>query len=329
MKTVFRITLGTVILIIIFIFLIWFWATQPILLREKSLSDARVDPAKLEKHVRVLSETLSPRNYVNTGNLDEVAKYILTEFSKTKGNVSEQVFKVENGEYRNVILKLGPETNERIVIGAHYDAAFELPGADDNSSGVAGLIELAHLLNKTSPPMAIELIAYTLEEPPFFRTDNMGSAVHARSMKDQGVKIRIMISLEMIGYFSDEPDSQTFPIGVLKYIYPSTGNWIAVIGDISSGLDVRRVKKSMMEVIQLPVYSFNAPPNDFSGIDWSDHLNYWKYGYPAVMITDTSFLRNLNYHTERDTADLLDYERMSQVVTGVYGAILLIASANK
>lgn len=85
----------------------------------------------------------------------------------------------------------------------------------------------------------------------------------------------------------------------------------------------------MMEVIQLPVYSFNAPPNDFSGIDWSDHLNYWKYGYPAVMITDTSFLRNLNYHTERDTADLLDYERMSQVVTGVYGAILLIASANK
>jgi hypothetical protein len=135
----------------------------------------------------------------------------------------------------------------------------------------------------------------------------------------------MMISLEMIGYFSDEPNSQHFPLSLLKLLYPTEGNFIAIVGDLWSGSDVRSIKVPMKGATTLPVYSINAPPGLVPGIDFSDHLNYWNNGYPAIMITNTAFLRNLNYHTEQDTAELLDYDRMAMVVKGVYAAILEMA----
>ena len=218
----------------------------------------------------------------------------------------------------------GPDTKERIVDRAHYDTAGAKPGADDNASGVAGLIELAHLLSRASLPMRVELVAFPLEEPPFFRTAYMGSAIHAASLKRQGIAVRVMFSLEMIGYFSDAADSQTFPAPALKAFYPSTGNFIAVIGKFDQGLLVRRIKKAMLGASPLPVYSINAP-RSIPGIDFSDHLNYWEAGYDAIMITDTAFYRNDNYHTSRDKSDTLDYKRMAMVVQGMYRAVLALA----
>lgn len=324
----FRIILSVLVIIFLFLVAVWFHVTQPLFSTKQVLSNIEVDPARLEKHVRVLSETFIPRNHLHIEILDKVAAYIRNEFEQTNGRTSEQTYHIDNREYRNVILQLGPETNERIIVGAHYDAAGEFPGADDNASGVAGLIELAHLFDEVSLPMTIELVAYTLEEPPYFRTDMMGSAIHAKAMSEQGILIRMMISLEMIGYFSDELNSQHFPLNVLKYLYPSEGNWIAVIGNLTSGSDVRRVKYLMHRAMELPVYSFNAP-SDLFGIDWSDHLNYWNNGYSGIMITDTSFLRNTNYHTEYDTYERLDYDRMSMVIVGVYEAVLSIALGDK
>lgn len=300
----------------------WFAVTQPLFHTEKSMTNVMVDPSLLEKHVRVLSEKFVPRDYKHPDNLDSVASYIMKEFGQTKGLVSLQPYSIDSTTYNNVILQLGPDTKERIVVGAHYDAYSNLPGADDNASGVAGLIELAILLDNISLPIMVELVAYTLEEPPFFRTDKMGSAIHAADINSKGIPVRIMISLEMIGYFSDEDNSQSFPLSLLNLFYPNKANWISVIGDFASFGAVRQVKASMTSTTDLPVYSFNAPPSFVPGIDWSDHLNYWNNNYPAVMVTNTAYLRNRNYHTIHDTADKLDYNRMALVVEGVYVAIL-------
>jgi Zn-dependent M28 family amino/carboxypeptidase len=257
-------------------------------------------------------------------NLDRVAAYIKEELSQTTPHVSEQAYRVQGKTYRNVAAHFGPESEERIIVGAHYDTAGPLPGADDNASGVAGLIELARLLGRQQLPLRVELVAFSLEEPPYFRTTAMGSSVHAESLRNQNVQVRAMISLEMIGCFSDAPDSQHFPIGVLSAFYPSKGNFIGVVGRLGDGLLARKMKSAMRDATPLPVYSINAP-RFVPGVDFSDQLNYWNAGYGAVMITDTAFYRNRNYHTAEDTADKLDYKRMAMVVEGVYAAVMELA----
>jgi Zn-dependent M28 family amino/carboxypeptidase len=285
-----------------------------------------VAPARLESHVRVLCDRFFPRDARHPENLDRAATYIRGEFERAgeRLRVSEQSFEVEGKTYHNVLAQFGPDTRERIVVGAHYDVAGAIPGADDNASGVAGLIELAYLLNKAALPLRVELVAYTLEEPPYFTTEQMGSAVHAASLKRQGVAVRVMVSLEMIGYFTDAPDSQRFPLPVLALFYPSQGNFIAVVGKLDQGLIVRRVKRAMRKASSLPVHSINAP-SWIPGVDWSDHRSYWKAGYPAVMITDTAFYRNDHYHTAGDRPETLDYQHMAMVVQGLYAAVLALA----
>jgi hypothetical protein len=296
--------------------------TQPMsLLMPKEHLQLNVSPNRLKTHVQMLSETFAPRDYSNFKNLDRTAEYIKREFAQAQGRVTEQPYTVNGGSYRNVIASFGPPSNERIVVGAHYDVCQPLPGADDNASGVAGLIELAYLLGRATLPMQVELVAYTLEEPPFYRSEAMGSAVHAASLQKQGIAVRAMLCLEMIGYFSDEPGSQDFPNPLLKLLYPSRGNFIAVVGNFGQIGLVRKVKRAMRSATLLPVHSINAP-GWLPGIDFSDHLNYWKRGYPAVMITDTSFYRNENYHTAQDTMEKLDYNRMVLVVEALYIAIL-------
>jgi len=272
----------------------------------------------------MLAETFFPRDETHIENLNRTANYLRKEFQQAKGDVFDQCYDVRQKTYCNVIARFGPDTKERIVVGAHYDAFGELPGADDNASGVAGLIELAYLLGKALLPTRVELVAFTLEEPPYFRTQNTGSAVHASSLKKQGVSVRIMISLEMIGFFSDADNSQKFPIPLMKLFYPSRGDFIVVVGKLGQGPITRRVKRAMRTGTALGVYSINAPAF-VAGIDWSDHLYYWQAGYPAVMITDTSIYRNSNYHTENDTAASLDYKRMAMVVQAVFIAVLALA----
>ncbi|MDQ2695285.1 MAG: M28 family peptidase, partial [Pseudomonadota bacterium] len=275
---------------------------QPVLLSgEIHPPPVAVDPARLEAHVRTLSERLVPRDAAHPQNLDRAAAYIRGELQRAGGAVEDQPYAVHGRTYRNVIARFGAETAERIVVGAHYDTDGPYPGADDNASGVAALIELAYLLGRAPPPLTVELVAYTLEEMPYFRTPHMGSAVHAASLKGQGIALRLMISLEMLGYYSTAPGSQRYPLPVLKLLYPDRGDFIAVVGKLDQPGVVRRVKRAMQTAASLPVYSINAP-RSLVGVDFSDQLNYWEAGYPAVMITDTAFYRNPHYHTAQDTA---------------------------
>jgi len=283
-----------------------------------------VDPVQLEKHVVVISEQLGPRDFSNLQGLKEVSAYIFSEFDIAGGQPEYQDYLVGSTTYQNVIARFGPKTDERIVVGAHYDSAGALPGADDNASGVAGVLELARLFRDYPPSIGVDLVAYCLEEPPYFRTPSMGSAVHAKSLRDEGVKVRAMYSLEMLGFYSDEPNSQRYPSRLLNLFYPSVGNFMTVVGTFGQDNLVGRVAKAMQSGTSLPIYAIRAP-KFLVGIDFSDHMNYWNNDFPAVMITDTSFYRNPNYHTEHDTADTLDYEGMAQTITAVWNSVTFLS----
>ena len=278
-----------------------------------------IDPQRLEAHVREISLNLAPRDHTHPEVLDRVASYISSQLASMGAQTVEQPF--DNGRFRNITTSFGPDSNERVVVGAHYDTAGEQPGADDNASGVAGLLELARALSDSPLDRRVELVAYSLEEPPNFRTPMMGSAVHAASLKEAGVEVIAMLSLEMLGFYTDEPGSQRFPSVLLKPLYPSTGNFITVVGRLGEGDLVRSIKAAMRGTNDMPVASINGP-TWIPGIDFSDHLNYWAHGYRAAMITDTAFMRNDFYHTTADTPDTLDYNRMAKVVQQVHAAVL-------
>jgi hypothetical protein len=283
-----------------------------------------VSPERLQAHVHELATTYSPRDWSHPESLDRAADYIKSEFMSAGGRVHEQPFVVDSRNYKNVIASFGPETSERVIVGAHYDAFGGRPGADDNASGIAGLIELAHLLGKSKINSRVDVVAYTLEEPPFFRTEQMGSAVHAASLKEKNVPVRAMICLEMIGYFTEKPSSQAYPIFALKLLYPDKANFIALVGTFDDVKLVRRVKRAMLSANDLPMRSINAP-RSMTGVDFSDHLNYWKQDYPAVMVSDTAFYRNSRYHERNDTPETLDYAKMAKVVEQVYAAVVELA----
>ena len=253
-------------------------------------------------------------------------QYIKSEFSKASSRVKYQSYVVNQQTYHNVIASFGPEKGKRIIVGAHYDTAGATPGADDNASGVAGLIALAEKLAKVEKlenndlRTRVDLVAYALEEPPYFKTDQMGSARHAFKMREEKVEIALMISLEMLGYFSNQDSSQQYPMPLLNLLYPKKGNYIAVVGLLNQGRVTRKVKSLMQAATRMEVYSINAP-RIMPGIDFSDHLNYWNEGYPAVMITDTAFFRNHAYHTDEDIPDRLNYKKMSDVLSGVFNLI--------
>jgi hypothetical protein len=281
---------------------------------------AQVDPELLRAHVRALAVELAPRDLAHPENLERAADHVAAALAAAGARVREQVFEVEGRRFRNVIGEVGPATAERIVVGAHYDAAAGTPGADDNASGVAGLVELARLLAAAPPPMRVELAAYTLEEPPAFATDAMGSVAHARRLAEDGVPVRLMIAIEMIGAFSDARGSQRYPTPVKKVVYPSQGNFIAVVGRLGDAGPVSEVAGALAEGRSLPVETIAAPAK-LPGIDFSDHRSFWAEGFPAVMVTDTAFYRNARYHTADDTPDTLDYERMAEVVEGIACAV--------
>jgi Zn-dependent M28 family amino/carboxypeptidase len=283
-----------------------------------------VNKSNLVKDVKFLTSLQPARNFYNLTSLNKAAEYIKKEFEKSGLQVNEQKFNVDGKEYKNLVCSVGPDSSpERIVIGAHYDVAGDQPGADDNASGVAGLLEIARLLHSEKPQLKqkIELVAFTLEEPPMFGGPQMGSAIHARALSGAGVKLRAMISLEMIGYFSEEKNSQDYPVAALQLLYPSVGNFIGVVGKMGQEKITGEIKDYMSRGSEIDVQSLNAPPF-MPGTDLSDHRNYWDYGYNAVMITDTSFYRNHNYHEKTDTIETLNFVKMAEVVKGVYHALV-------
>jgi Zn-dependent M28 family amino/carboxypeptidase len=296
-------------------------------------SPPAVAPARLKAHVKRLSVDLYPRSFDRFQNIESAAQYILDEFKATGARVTVQDVTVQGMTYKNISARFGPESGPLLVVGAHYDShgdtntdannlrAYTLethtPGADDNASGVAGLLELSRLLGRERQTRSIELVAYTLEEPPHFRTEHMGSVWHAHALKAAKREVQLMLSLEMIGYFSDEPKSQTYSVPGMAHLYSNRGDFVALVGKLRNFRVMRRAKALMLGATDLPVYSINAPPL-LPGIDFSDHRSYWNEGFPALMVTDTAFLRNKNYHQAGDTYDKLDYHRMAKVVQAVY-----------
>jgi Zn-dependent M28 family amino/carboxypeptidase len=295
--------------------------TQPVFVESGSKNRLAI-PENLNQSVISLSHDIL--NQASQAEiLDAKKEWIYKQLSLWfPENTEYQDFDLSGVKYSNVISKVaGSESNCGLyVIGAHYDTYDNLPGADDNSSGVAGLIELARIYARNPPLCDVQLVAYTSEEPPYFRSEYMGSYIHAKSLSEKNVKVELMLSLEMIGYFSDEPESQKYPVWGMKYLYSDAGNFISLVGNLSQISIIRFLKKEMRKSSTLPVYSINAP-TWVQGIDFSDHMNYWSFGFSAVMITDTAFNRNMNYHTEEDTAEKLDYKRMAQVVDVVYYAV--------
>ncbi len=279
---------------------------------------------KLYSDVSYLTGIRPYRNWQNLKSLEIIAKYIQSEFENTGLVGEEQVWTAEGNQYRNIIASYNPQKKKRLIVGAHYDVAGDQPGADDNASGIAGLLEVARLVAENKPELdyRIDFVAYCLEEPPFFDTPEMGSYVHAKSLKDNHVEVLGMICFEMIGYFSEAPGSQPNPEPELAVDFPDIGNFIVVVG-IEEYRDFNeKVQELMWENEEMDTRVISFPPNHhFARL--SDHINYWQFGYQAVMITDTAIIRNgHNYHQITDTIDTLSFEKMSEVVNSTYIAVV-------
>jgi hypothetical protein len=280
-----------------------------------------VDTSRIINDLKVLVETNEARNYANVETLNQVAEYIKAEFAKSTNKIEVQEFKVENRTYKNIICSFGPEDAPRIIVGAHYDVCGNQKGADDNASGIVGLLEIARNLKDVDLKNRIDLVAYSLEEPPFFKTESMGSFVHAQSLFKNNVNVKGMICLEMIGYFSDKKKSQKYPIGLLKLFYGVKGDYITIVRKFCSGSFTRKFNRNFKQLDLIKTKTFTGP-KILPGVDFSDHLNYWIFGYSALMITDTAFYRNLNYHTKNDTIENLDIKRMASVIESVLKVLI-------
>lgn len=278
-----------------------------------SLGYSQTDPVQIKRQLDAIVDQPGYRTWMDTTILNTVGRYIETEFKKASNDVRRQSYTIENKTYWNVIGLIGDTMKPRIVIGAHYDVCDQQQGADDNGTGVVGLIQAIQQLKNYSGDYCLEFVAYTLEEPPFFATKYMGSAVHAQSLKAREVEVHGMVSLEMIGYFSDEKDSQTYPVGFLKLIYGKKGNYITLVRRMNKGAFTRSFCRKYKSADKVKTKRFTGP-RSLPGIDFSDHRNYWDAGYDALMITDTAFYRNKNYHKASDTIETIDFVRMAQVI---------------
>ena len=289
------------------------------------------DPERLKTWVELLAGEIGPRPCNNPEKLKYVSG-IIREYLLELGYETElqQVFYKKN-EYFNVMAcaegrqPLDRTSSPILVTGAHYDSVYCTPGADDNASAVAGLLEIARIFSP-DPPGALRMAWFCLEEPPAYRTRNMGSYHYARLLRQNGQPLSGMICLEMIGYFSDRPGSQKFPLPFMNRLYPSAGNFIAMVGNTRSRPLTMQMKRSFALGTDLPVETLNAPCIVL-GIDFSDHWSFYRMGYPAVMVTDTAFYRNPNYHRPTDLPSTLDYERTAKVVDGLVQVISALTAS--
>jgi Zn-dependent M28 family amino/carboxypeptidase len=281
----------------------------------------------LDRIVSFISNEIGSRSFYQIDELEKTARFIESEFERFGYEVFDQRFSFEGNDYRNIVVEVkGKKYPDKIlVIGAHYDTVAGTPGADDNASGIAGVIELARLFKKKPLDKTVRFVAFTLEEPPFFRSEDMGSYRYAKSLWKKGEDVEVMVSLEMIGYFSDNPKSQYFPATFFKWFYPDTGNFIMLVGNRDSKELLERVKDSFELGTSLPVESISSY-SIVPGVDFSDHWAFYQFDYKALMVTDTAFYRNPNYHRLGDTTDTLDYARMAEVVKGLVSAIAGLAA---
>jgi len=280
----------------------------------------------LNKHVHTLAEKIGERNLWHYKELTAAATYIDTTLLELGYTVSQHEFRVNGKTVTNIEVERTGSTlpDEIVIVGAHYDSVIGSPGADDNATGVAAVLELARLLANTTFTRTIRFVSFVNEEPPFFQTDDMGSVVYARRAHSRNENIVAMLAIETIGYYSDAKGSQHYPVP-FSLFYPNTGDFIAFVGNIDSLGLVHRTVASFRSHTNFPSEGI-AVPGWITGIGWSDHWAFWKNGYQALMITDTAPFRYPYYHTAEDTPNNIDYDRTARVVSGIARVIAELAT---
>jgi len=280
--------------------------------------EQRALASRLRRHVETLAKT--ERNT----DLDTPARYITATLISYGLKPTFQSFPSGGRTVSNVEIS-PPGSNSFIVVGAHYDTVPGSPGADDNASAVAALIELAGMLGKEGLP--IRFIAFANEELPYFLGPEMGSWNSARRSRERGEAVRAMLSLEMLGYYRDEPRSQHYP-PLLGLLYPDRGNFIAFVGDLGARALVRKAIGSFRRNAAFPSEGVAAPAF-VPGVTRSDHWSFRTHGFPAIMVTDTAFNRNPHYHLASDTPEKLDYERLARVTLGLAAVLRELAAEGR
>jgi hypothetical protein len=284
---------------------------------------------ELRRHVEQLAGEIGERNVIRYDRLSAAADYLQQILEGDEYEVQRQEFAVPSGfgssthaadQTRTcynleVQIEGAVRPDEIVVVGAHYDSAPGTPGANDNATGTAAVLALAHTFAGRTSGRTLRFVLFTNEEPPHFHTPSMGSLVYAKRCQVRREQVVAMVSLETIGYFSDEPGSQKYPFPIGLF-YPSTGDFVGFVGNISSRRLVHRAIRSFRAAAKFPSRGV-AAPGSIPGIDWSDHWSFWQAGYSGIMVTDTAPFRYEHYHTADDTADKIDYDRLARVVTGM------------
>jgi Zn-dependent M28 family amino/carboxypeptidase len=288
--------------------------------------------ARLATHVDRLAGLIGPRHLGKPRAFHAAAEYVARQLAEFHDDVRRETYPVQGELVDNVFIELpgGEKPREIVILGAHYDTVDTTPGADDNASAVAVLIEAARLLARQPLPRTVRCIAFACEEPPHFHGDTMGSQVHARGCRERGENLTAMICLEMVGYYSDEPDSQTVPEGIprwLRPLFPRRGNFLAAVGNLPSVIACATFRMGFKPSSRLPLFSIVLPER-IHEIRLSDNASFWDEGFPALMVTDTSFLRNPHYHLQSDTPETLDYARMAEATHGVAGGVARLAGSH-
>jgi hypothetical protein len=280
----------------------------------------QASPARLEGHVLMLAERIGERNMWHFERLEQAARYIEAELAKTGCAVEFQEYEVQGKTVRNIGAEIKGEKRpeEIVVIGAHYDSVLGSPGANDNATGVAVLLEMARTLCDKRPERTLRLVAFVNEEPPFFQTGDMGSRVYALQAEREKENIVAMASLETLGHYSQAEGSQMFPFPPLRFFYPTRGNFVAFVGNFRSRTLLQQSLKAFRAGNDFPAEGLVAPAW-LIGVDWSDHWSFWRSGYRAIMLTDTALFRYRHYHTARDTPDKVDYDSLARVAAGLIG----------
>jgi len=298
----------------------WSGPLPPLTDKERLIHD------NLKHHVTELAGRIGERNVWRTGSMAAAASYIRAEFEAAGYEINIQSFPSRGETLNNLeaVLPGHDAADEIIVVGAHYDSVAGSPGADDNASGVAALLELARLLAGTTLSRSVHFVAFANEEAPFFYGDEMGSNLYAARAQAQGKRIEAMLSLETMGYFTDQPGSQRYPFP-FSLFYPDTGNFIGFVGNLASRALVRQAIGVFRASTPFPSDGV-AAPSGIEGIHWSDHWSFWEAGYPAIMVTDTAPFRYPHYHEATDTSEQLDYSGFARVTSGLVEVIGMLAT---
>lgn len=290
---------------------------------------ASVSEATLRMHVQTLAGKIGERNVWRPHALRAAADYLRHHLEVQGYRVSAHEVTFERGRWANLeVSRPGRQApNEIVVIGAHYDSVSGSPGANDNGSGVAALLELARLFAARDVGRSVRFVAFVNEEPPFFRTGDMGSRQYARAARLKGEDIHAMLALETIGYYDDVPGSQHYP-PFFSLFFPDRGNFIGMVSNFGSRALLKRSVAAFRAASNFPLESV-ATFGWVPGVDWSDHASFWYEGYPAIMITDTALYRYPYYHSARDTPDKVDYARLARVTEALAAVVEALAKSDQ